>query len=113
MAECLKVNKALITGFVDNMAMLARGRTLQEANVKIMRLMEEEGRALEWAAQANCKFEIDKFALMGFTCRQILQPFQPNKRRLASRFAITIGNKQIKPMRMTKVLSVILDQTLR
>ena len=68
----LKVGRVLITGFIDDVAMLARGVTLQEANAKIVRLMEEEDGAMEWVAQANCKFEMDKFALMGFTHRQIL-----------------------------------------
>jgi hypothetical protein len=99
----------MTTGFVDDVAVLAKGKTFAEANAKITRMMDE---AQEWAQRANCEFEIDKFALIGFTRRTMPKPFEPRRRQLAPRFVITLQGKQIKPTPSTKFLGIKIHQSL-
>jgi hypothetical protein len=104
--------KELATGFIDDVALLARGNNFQEANRAVEDMLHRQKGALEWARGANCEFEVDKFALVGFSRRQIPKPFQPQKRQPAPRFSIKIGNQTVKPTRTAKYLGVHLEQTL-
>jgi ribonuclease HI len=74
--------------------------------------MNGEGGAVEWAKNSNCEFEIEKFALMGFSKRQIPKPFQPRKRRPEPRFSIKVNGIAIKPTKSTRFLGVIVEQGL-
>lgn len=50
--------------FMDDVVMMAQGADFERANRRLESMMEKEGGALNWVKQANCVFEIDKFALV-------------------------------------------------
>jgi ribonuclease HI/endonuclease/exonuclease/phosphatase family metal-dependent hydrolase len=100
------------TGFLDDVALLARGKNFAEANQRITDLMSREDGALAWASRANCEFEISKFALMGFSKRRAPTPLNPRKTQPIPRLSVNIGDRIIKPVQSTKFLGVILEQSL-
>jgi ribonuclease HI len=105
-------NGEMASGFIDDVALLAKGNNLEEANQKLEDMMHRPEGALEWARKANCEFEIDKFALVGFSRQLIPKPFEPRKRQPIPRRSIKVGTHTIKPMRIAKFLGVQLEQTL-
>jgi hypothetical protein len=100
------------SGFGDDVAALARGADILEANGKLVQMMEGEGGALEWARKANCEFEIDKFALIGFTRRMERKPLKPRRRQPVKRHSIRVGRTTIEPTSSTKFLGMLVNQTL-
>lgn len=61
---------ALRISFHNDTVFLARAKTFEEANTKLVEMMEREDGALNWAKSHRSSFEIDKMALIGFTrCR--------------------------------------------
>lgn len=111
-AKSTKSQQDMATGFIDDVALLAQGKDFEEANQRITELMEKNGGALEWAAKANCEFEISKFALMGFSKRRKPGTINPRKTQPIPRLSIRIGGRTIKPVQSTKFLGVILEQSL-
>jgi ribonuclease HI len=108
----LRSNNEMVIGYVDDVTLLAKGKDFGEANKMLEQMMEREGGALEWAGSSNCEFEIDKFALMGFSRRMIPKPFEPRKRQHTPRFRISVRGHSIKPTQSTRFLGVIMNQTL-
>jgi ribonuclease HI len=92
--------------------MLARGRSLTESNGRLKMMMEREGGALEWSGEANCEFEMDKSALMGFSRQMELRPFEQRRRQHIPRTGITIRGNRIQPVKSTRFLGVVINQTL-
>ena len=99
-------------GYIDDVTILTRGNSFEESNQKISNIMNDKEGALKWAAESNCEFEIDKFALMGFSTQTIPRPFEPRKRRPVPRFQIKVGGHTFKPTKSTKFLGVIINQSL-
>ncbi|QRV96882.1 Reverse transcriptase from transposon X-element protein [Ceratobasidium sp. AG-Ba] len=95
-------NQELASGFVDDIALLARAKTLGEANDKLVSMMDRPGGMREWAASHTCEHEYEKTALIGFT-----------RRSNESRPSITIAGTVIKPSSSHKFLGVVFDQQLR
>lgn len=54
-------------GFVDDVALLATGNTIEEAHRKLKNMMERTGGALEWSTSHNSPFEMTKLAMMNFS----------------------------------------------
>jgi Reverse transcriptase (RNA-dependent DNA polymerase) len=102
----------MASGFLDDVVTAARGATFEEANERLERMMEREGGALDWAQEANCEFEISKFALVGFSRKMTPKPFEIRRKQPAPRYSITIRGKTIKPSRSTKFLGIIIEQSL-
>jgi ribonuclease HI len=107
-----RAREEISVAFVDDVALATKGKDFREANGKLEDMMNREGGALEWADSANCEFEIDKFALMGFSKKQIPRPFEPRKRQPIPRFGITIRGHRLKPTSSTKYLGVIINQSM-
>jgi hypothetical protein len=53
--------------FVDNATAMAEGSNLEESNAKIEDIMEKQGGGLDWSDTHDSKYELQKFALVGFT----------------------------------------------
>jgi hypothetical protein len=69
----------LSLGFLDNVALAARGKTYEESNGKLKRMMEKRGGALEWSEQHNAEFELDKTALICLSSVRIPDLDNPRK----------------------------------
>jgi hypothetical protein len=69
----------LSLGFLDDVALAARGKTYEESNGKLKRMMEKRGGALEWSEQHNAEFELDKTALICLSSVRIPDPDNPRK----------------------------------
>jgi hypothetical protein len=50
------------SGFIDDVALLARGTDFDEANAKLKTIMEKEGGGFDWAEDHNCDFEVTKIS---------------------------------------------------
>jgi ribonuclease HI len=105
-------HKEMATGFIDDVALLTRGDTFEETNRALEDMLHRPGGALEWAKRANCEFEVTKFALVGFSRRQIPRPFEPRRRQPAPRLSIKVGERVVKPSCTAKYLGVHLEQSL-
>jgi ribonuclease HI len=75
-------------------------------------MLHRPGGALEWAKEANCEFEVDKFALVGFSRRQIPKPLEPRKLQPEPQYSIKVDTHMVKPTRTAKFLGVHMEQTL-
>jgi ribonuclease HI len=95
-------NQELASGFVDDIALLARAKTLGEANTKLESMMERPGGMRQWAAEHKCEHKYEKTALIGFTRK-------PDEERPS----VTIAGTTILPSATHKFLGVIFDQQLR
>jgi ribonuclease HI len=98
----MRGRKELAVGYIDDVALLARAKTMDAAIDRLKDLMERKGGALEWAEEFTSTFELDKTALVGFTRR----PGQE------ARTAV-IGGKRIEPVESHRFLGVIFDAQLR
>lgn len=54
----------LSLGFLDDVVLVAKAESYEEANGKLACMMEKEGGALEWSREHHTEFELDKTALV-------------------------------------------------
>ncbi|QRV77059.1 Reverse transcriptase from transposon X-element protein [Ceratobasidium sp. AG-Ba] len=92
----------LAVGYIDDVALLARATTMEEAEEKLKDMMEREGGALKWAETHTSEFALEKTALVGFTRSREKRP-KP----------IQIGGTMIKPVKSHRFLGVVFDEELR
>lgn len=109
----LKADNEMSLGFVDNVAFMAVGSTLEETHKKLRDMMERKNRAFEWAKQHNSRFEISKMALMDFTRDRIPDPAGRTKTIPIPQKSMTLQGKEITPVATCKFLGVVLDDQLR
>jgi len=102
----------LSLGFIDDIALAARGRTYEEANGKLKEMMEKPGGALDWSREHNADFELDKTALLCVSRRRAPDPAKPGKTTAVPRPPIIINGHTINPSVSHKFLGVIVDQEL-
>ncbi|QRV94576.1 Reverse transcriptase from transposon X-element protein [Ceratobasidium sp. AG-Ba] len=95
-------NQELASGFVDDIALLARAKSLEEANAKLVSMMDRPGGMREWATSHTCEHEYEKTALIGFS-----------RRSNETRLSISIAGTVIRPTGSHKFLGVIFDEQLR
>jgi hypothetical protein len=100
------------TGFIDDVTMLGRGRTFTEASRRVEDMMTRVGGAMEWAEEANCEYEVEKFALVGYSRQMEPDPLRPGKRWPIQRKGVTLRGRHIEPSTQAKYLGVIMNQTL-
>jgi ribonuclease HI len=99
--------------FVDDVKLLAEGKTFREANRKILRMVNHHTKGiLQWAHTHNCEFEVSKSALVGFSHRREQDPDNPNTTRLILPDPIAIQGTPVPVVAEHKFLGVILDSTL-
>ncbi|KAG2073155.1 hypothetical protein BDR04DRAFT_966282, partial [Suillus decipiens] len=51
-------------GFIDNIAFIARAKSFEEANRKLINIMEKPEGALSWSKAHRAEFKLDKMALI-------------------------------------------------
>lgn len=102
----------LSLGFIDDVALAARGKSYEEANSKLKKMMEKEGGALEWSKEHNAEFELDKTALICLSRKRIQDPADRHKTIPAPRPPIVLGDHTIQPSASSKFLGVIIDENL-
>ncbi|KAG2064524.1 hypothetical protein BDR04DRAFT_1035096, partial [Suillus decipiens] len=54
----------LSLGFLDNIVLVDKAESYEEANKKLVHMMEKEGGTLEWSREHHAKFKLDKTALV-------------------------------------------------
>jgi len=94
------------------MLMLAREKTLAEANDKLRDMMEHPNGRLEWSCTHFCKFAIDKFGFMRLTWKRELNTGGRLCTRPVQRFPISVQGEDIPIINTHKFLGVMLDQEL-
>ncbi|QRW04674.1 Reverse transcriptase from transposon X-element protein [Ceratobasidium sp. AG-Ba] len=92
----------LAVGYIDDVALLARAATMEEAEEKLRDMMERKGGALEWAKTHTSEFALEKTALVGFT-----------KSREKKAKPLLLGGVPVKPVKSHRFLGVIFDEELR
>ena len=65
-----------VVTFMDDMLMLACGKTLCEIESKVKLMMERDGGRLDWSHTHQCRFTIKKFGIMGFSRRREPNPLK-------------------------------------
>jgi hypothetical protein len=91
----------LAVGFIDDVALLARGRDADEATARVKHMMERDGGALDWAKSYMSDFALEKTALITFTRR----PDQKGR-------SIEVGGWEIRLATSHCFLGVIFDEEL-
>ncbi|SJL06758.1 uncharacterized protein ARMOST_10100 [Armillaria ostoyae] len=103
--------------FIDDKAILVQGKTFTETHQKIKDIIEQPRGILEWAAEHNCEYGMEKFQLIDFTTKTREAPPRPNtivrRREPAIGTAIQIGQHNIHPKPVAKFLGVYIDAGLR
>ena len=94
-------------GFVDDVALLATARTIEEAHQKLKNMMERPGGALGWSRTHNSPFEMNKLALMNFSPKSI-----DDTPLTIARGGLN-GDTTIKAMTTYRFLGVLFDPKLR
>jgi hypothetical protein len=87
----------LSLGFLDDIVLVARGKTYAESNEKLKHMMEKREGALEWSEQHNAKFEfeLEKTTLICLSSKRITDPNNHSKTIPSPRLLITIRNHTI------------------
>jgi len=98
--------------FINNTAFVARGKSVEVANKKLLELMNHPGGALEWSASHQAEFEIDKTSLIHATHNKSADPLFPGCLTPTKRPSITINGHHIKATTSCKFLGVFIDQEL-
>jgi hypothetical protein len=75
--------------------------------------MERDGGVLQWAADHNCEFSLEKFQLLDLTRRREAHPGLPGRTRPVHRPDLKLRGHTIKAAPSAKFLGVIIDQELR
>jgi len=101
-----------VVAFMDDMLLLAWGKTLIETNNQVKNMMKRDGSRLDWSRMHQCKFAIDKFGVMGLTRRQELNPSGSLKTRPIQRRLIFLQGVKVLAVAMHKFLGVMLDQEM-
>ncbi|KAG2740533.1 hypothetical protein P692DRAFT_20663606, partial [Suillus brevipes Sb2] len=99
-------------GFIDDVALIAKGKSYEEANTKLTRMMEKRGGALQWSEEHHAEFELDKTALVCLSRKRVQSVTDPHKTIPAPKPAIVIRNHTIQPSSSHKFLGVIIDENL-
>jgi hypothetical protein len=99
-------------GFIDDVALGARGKSYEESNAKLKTMMEKLGGALEWSEEHNAEFELDKTALLCLSKHRVPSKDNPRKTVPAPRPSITIRNHTIDLSHSHRFLGVIIDDKL-
>jgi hypothetical protein len=102
----------LSLGFIDDVALAAKGSSYEAANEKLKQMMERPGGALDWSKEHNAEFELDKTALLCLSRTRIPDPINPRKTIPAPRPPIIIQEHVIQPSASAKFLGVIIDENL-
>jgi hypothetical protein len=98
-------------GYVDDTMFYAEGADLDDTNAMLTDMMNRTDSGYEWATVHHSKFEMTKFALMGFTqCRQA----NVSGRGTAPLHhpSIQLNGIQIDASKSCKFLGVTFDQEL-
>jgi hypothetical protein len=97
-------NNETALAFVDDTAYIATGPTFADTHQMLKSMMEGTNReygAMQWATDHNSRFEVNKFALIDFTCSKTHQ-----------RLPLIIQNTTILPTEHHHFLGLIVDQKL-
>lgn len=94
-------------GFVDDVALLATGDTLEETHAKLSDMMIRPGGAFDWSESHHSQFELSKLALMDFSPK----PHQNSPLTVTHPYTQRVTT--IEPVKTYKFLGVVFDPKLR
>jgi ribonuclease HI len=94
-------------GFVDDVALLAIGPTLEATHRKLKDMMERPGGAFDWSENHNSQFELSKLALMDFS----LKRYSDNS--LTISHTRTNRSTSVKSVKAYRFLGVMFDPKLK
>jgi hypothetical protein len=100
-------------GYVDDMALIAIGKTFDETTRKLEYMMEKEGGGLEWSREHNSPFEISNSVVLHASRRTQPNPEDKRKRVPLDRPPLMVNGTQIKEVENVKYLEVLIDAQLR
>ena len=94
-------------GFVDDVALLATGNSLEETHAKLADMMTRPGGAFDWSEDHHSQFELSKLALMDFSPK----PFRETP--LTVTHPRTNKVTTIEPVRSYRFLGILFDPKLK
>ena len=104
---------ALVLGFIDDICLLARGPTFEDANDILKDMIKRPNGFKDWSTSHQVEWEVDKTALLQASRRRQKDPNNPRKTIPIKRVPITVSNRTITPSSSHKFLGVIIDEQLR
>ena len=105
-------NGELVLGFIDNIAIMARGPSFSTANTKLLHMLECPGGCMDWSHTHQMEFKIDKTTLVQASRWRQKDPDNLRKMIPTKRIPIVIAGKTVKPVSSHKFLGVIIDEQL-
>jgi hypothetical protein len=76
--RCLRITDGEFGAlYIDDAYLLTVGHSIEETHHKLQDIMERGGGVLQWAADHNCEFSLEKFQLLDLTRRREAHPGLP------------------------------------
>jgi hypothetical protein len=100
-------------GYIDDIALVAEGKDLEETTEILQDMMEQPGRGLEWSRTHNSKFEMSKVAVMHFTRKTDKNADGTRTKKRHKAPTLTLQGTEIKVAEAYKYLGVLIDPELQ
>ena len=101
-------------GFVDDALGLAIGKTFQDTTKTLKDFMDRPATGgFRWGHEHNSKYEIDKLAVVHFTCQREADPQHPGKTQIPKHPRLKLQGKIIKDVESYKYLGIHIDRQLQ
>jgi ribonuclease HI/endonuclease/exonuclease/phosphatase family metal-dependent hydrolase len=100
-------------GYVDDIALLARGKDFAESTLRLKLMMTKEDGGLQWSVTHNSRFEVSKSAIIHFSRKTRADPETDYGRIPLDRPSLTLEGQVVKEVECYKYLGVQIDSQLR
>lgn len=99
-------------GYVDDIALLAEGNSLEETTERLKDMMERPGGGLDWARTHNSRFEMAKVAIVHFSRCSAKAADGTRTKRRTNAPTLTLQGTDIKSCETYKYLGILIDAEL-
>ena len=93
-------------GYVDDIALVATGKNVEETNQQLQHIMTKENGGLQWSKDHNSKFEVSESVVLHTTWRMQADPDKPGKCICLDRSPLLIKGQCIQEVQNFKYLGI-------
>ena len=111
--EIAKRKKEITLGFIDDAALAALGRTMEETNRKLRRMIIKQHGAYCWSEDHNSSLEMSKFELLHMTQQREGDAMPEIRTTKVKGLAMNLRGVRIEPASMHKFLGVVVNDKLQ